>query len=98
MNWTTKTSSFRYAGTPVTRTTHIANTPLGQFKAYEAVNGTPRYKHPFIDWGAGGMPGFQPDPEGDITPRIGILARSLEDAKVQCEMIWDKIKARINEY
>lgn len=102
MNWKVKTASFKYAGTPVVRTTYTYDTPLGQFKAYEAVNGTPRYKHPFRDMsiqnGVKGLPGYQPDPGNEIMPDIGILAKSLEDAKIKCEQIWEKVKGRINEF
>lgn len=99
MNWITTTSSFKYCGIPVTRTTCTYDTPLGRFTAYEAVNGTPRYKHPFINWVApGGLHGYDPDPEGELTPRIGILADNIDDAKEKCQKVWEIVKQKINEY
>lgn len=102
MKWTTTTANFKYSGTPVTRTTCVCNTPLGQFRAYESVNGTPRYKTPFVDKtiqnGVKGLDGYMPDPYNEITPNIGTLAKTLEDAKAQCERIWKSAKDKINSY
>lgn len=102
MDWKLKTANFKYCGKPVIRHTYTYDTPLGQFRAYEAINGTTRYKHPFrdmdIQMGVKGLDGFHADPNNELTPDIGILAESLEDAKIRCEEVWAKAKEQINRY
>lgn len=99
MKWIESSSSFTYSGKPVTRTTFKYHTPLGTFQAYEAVNGTVRYKHPFMSNAKfNGMFTYNPDPEGDIMPIIGIQVATLDIAKAKCEAIWAEIKEKINQY
>lgn len=99
MNWTKKQSSFRYAGTPVTRTTITANTPLGEFKVFEAIGGRVFMQHPFMrGYNDVGFPGFKADPNFEIMPADRIPVKDLKDGKNKCETVWSQVKSKINQF
>lgn len=88
MKWIKKQSSFKYDNRTVTRTTMICDTPLGQFKVYEAVGGKVFYQHPFIEtnWR---------DPEGTFG-RARFPSDNLEDGIAKCEAKWAQVKEAVN--
>lgn len=91
MEWIHRTSSFTYSGNPVTRNKYYCNTPLGQFRVFEAVGGSVFYKHPFMKVDSA-------DPTNEITPTLQIRCDSIENGKAKCEEIWEKTKEKINKY
>lgn len=94
MRWVTKESSFRYNGKPVTRRTATTQTPLGEFKVYEAVGGNAFMCHPYIQKEQG-LVGFEADPFNTFgKPRIRV--KSIEDGVARCEAKWNQVKDAIN--
>lgn len=98
MNWIKKQSSFRYSGTPVTRTTMTAHTPLGVFKVYEAISGRVFFEHPFIKRNPHGMPRYDNDPFNEIQHAPRVSCENLKDGINKCHEIWRSVKTKINAY
>lgn len=97
MNWIEKSSSFRYAGKPVTRTKLAVNTILGEFSVFEAVNGNVFIRHPFLDnyyIGAFGFNNGCQDWFGAPKKQV----KTLEEGKEMCEQAMLKAKSIINNY
>lgn len=97
MNWILKESSFRYCGTPVTRKSYTANTPLGIFKCYEAVSGKVFLESPFNNKNIGSS-GFIPDPDNEFRMHPRIECKNLRDGLNKAAEIFNKAKAKINSY
>lgn len=95
MKWIPKEAKFRYNGKPVVRRTNKCDTPLGQFKVYEAVSGNVFIEHPFIQ-GSGGLPGYNPDPNDDFGS-LKIKVASMEEGVKKCEAKWLQVKQAIND-
>jgi hypothetical protein len=97
MKWLNKQSSFKYNGKPVTRHKATAQTPLGEFKVYEAVNGKTFVVHPFIKRQQF-LVGFDPDPFNEISQAPRLEVPSFEYGIATAEAKWLEIKHAINEY
>lgn len=95
MKWTQESSSFKYNGTPVTRVRHYCSTPVGLFKVYEAVSGKIFIENPFIGKPPG-LPGYDPDPDYELTSRPRIQMTSIEEGLIAQEGFWNKYKELIN--
>lgn len=101
MKWSKKESSFNYNGKPVTRTTMIAQTPLGEFKVYEAVGGNIFYVHPFmrnaLELKINGVV-FDGDPEGTFAcNELRVKVKSIEEGISACEKKWVQVKEAVNK-
>lgn len=88
MKWKTKESSFKYNGKPVTRRTATCETPLGDFKVYEAVGGNIFYVLPEIR--------DSYDIGKHITP-VRAKCTSFEEGIAACEARWKQLKETINQ-
>lgn len=103
MKWTRKESRFNYNGKPVVRHSAISQTPLGEFKVFEAIGGKTFIIHPFIKRtplpfaDALGIAGFEPDPFGELTAPPRIQVKTFEEGIARCEAKWRQIKITINE-
>lgn len=91
MNWTITESNFKYSGKPVTRKMAIINTPLGQFKVYEAVGGNCFIVHPFISKYNGGLPGYD-DGTSDWFGPPKIQVKSFDEGIKRCQQKWEQVK------
>ena len=88
MKWVKTEFKFTYNGKPVTRRKAIINTPVGQFKVYEAVGGNVFYTHPFLVQDPA-------DPYEELSTRK-IRCESLEEGMRKCESIIEKLKTALN--
>lgn len=100
LEWLKKQSSFKYSGNPVTRVTMVCQTPLGEFKVYEAVNGNCFIVHPFIKSPyISNIPGFGSYDNGteDWFGKPKIRCKSLDEGLVKCQQKWEQVKSAINK-
>lgn len=87
MNWTITESKFKYNGKPVVRRKAICNTPLGEFKVYEAVGGNIFYTIPEIR---------DSHDIGKYISDVRTKCESFEKGIAACEAKWEQIKLSVN--
>lgn len=99
MDWTKKQSSFKYCGNPVTRVTMICQTPLGEFKVYEAVGGGCFIVHPFIQSPYVLTTEFGSYDNGteEWFGKPKIRVKSLDEGLKRCEEKWAQVKKAVNK-
>jgi len=97
MNWIETTSSFRYNGSPVTRTKNVCHTPIGAFVVAEAVSGKIFIRGPLIKKSNLGLEGYDPDPDNEFSPGPRIQVTSIEEGKKAQEILWNRFKEEVNK-
>jgi hypothetical protein len=90
MNWKYTSSKFKYDNKPVERRKAILDTPLGELKVFEAVNGNAKMSYMYIGYENVG---------GKIIPRLNYATMpcsTLEEGVELLEKRWNELTTKMN--